>query len=163
MRSWDQPVLSCGGNEEVFVGTLTMMSLADVGLEVITPCACVASCFWGAQRTSQTLSHCFSPSSLEGGWGQLLLFPGTPHNNGLSGFPTTIWWQSRDQDPGRQTSGLPACSLPHAAFRIDYLSHEDEKIYCHCYNGWRPFAGEPWERRLSLLFQAHEVADVWTD
>lgn len=85
-----------------------VMSLADVGWEVITPCVYAASRHRGAQRASQTLSHCFS-----------LSFPGTPGTNGLTGFPTTIWWQSQDQDAGHQTSGLPACSLHPVAFGME--------------------------------------------
>jgi hypothetical protein len=33
--------------------------------------------------------------------------------------------------------------LPHAAFRIDYLPLEAEKIYCHFYNGFRCLLGSP--------------------
>lgn len=43
-RRREKLALSCGGNVKAFVGALTVVSLADVGLDVITPYASAASC-----------------------------------------------------------------------------------------------------------------------
>lgn len=146
----DQTVLSYAVIEEISSGSLTVMPLAGVGLEVITPSVQVASCFWGAQRASQTLSH-FS-----------LSFPGTPGTNGLSGFPTTIWRQSQDKDTGLQTSGLPACSLHHAPFRMVPCFMAKRRLVITVLRVWDTCCGLLGEK-LHLLLQTHEVDDAWSD
>lgn len=59
----DEPVLSRERREEVSAGTLTVMSLADAGWEVITPYIYVASPSEGVKglpRHYLTFSHCHS-------------------------------------------------------------------------------------------------------
>lgn len=59
----DEPVLSRERREEVSAGTLTVMSLADAGWEVITPYVYVASPseeLKGLPRHYLTFSHCHS-------------------------------------------------------------------------------------------------------